>query len=323
VGGEATDRFDAVGAFVASQGDLWGTFCSGTLIADSQVLTAAHCVDAMVDYNRAGYNISFATGSDLYDENAVESITTVSSAITHPDYAYDPVLRSDIAMARLAEMPGGVDPLPLNDIGPGQRDWSFDTLTHVGWGALEVEGSGAGVKRMVDLELADYDDDFVYTWDSEGSNVCVGDSGGPALGKRSDGKWAIAGVIAFVFDPEGGEPVCEGGAAGSTRVDAHSDFIEEVLAMDAPDETLGWSNFELDGSAGNGNLADDASKAGCAVVSAGSVLGGWSVGAVAVLARRRKWSGHGVRSSSWLAGCGERWHIRRHSGPGTSRLGQN
>ena len=289
VGGTSTDGFDAVGAFVADNGTLWGTFCSGTLVDDTHVVTAAHCVQSMVQYNQEGFNISFVTGTDISVSEGVDSATAVTSAIQHPDYALTPFLTADIAVARLEEAPGGIMPLSLNATEPASRAWRYLNLRHVGWGADADDGSGAGIKREATLSFEAYDEDFLYSYSEEGSNVCVGDSGGAALGRSESGAWVLVGVNAFVFDPEGGAPVCDGGAAGSTRVDAYLDFIDAVMEEEAEAGAGGWADFGGDEKEATGSLALADDKSGCAV---GATVGGERglfallVGMLALLGRR-------------------------------------
>jgi hypothetical protein len=100
----------------------------------------------------------------------------------------------------------------------------------------------------------------------------------------------VVGVNAFVFDPSGGAPVCEGGAAGSTRVDAHLDFIEAVLTEEIEAGSGGWADFAGDEKDSSGSIVDEDTKAGCTVGSGALGRGtslAWCVGLVAAGWRRR------------------------------------
>ena len=218
---------------------------------------------------------------------ADDTQTAVVSAIQHPDYAVAPFLVSDIAVARLAEAPPGVTPVPLNPISPESALWRFESVTHVGWGADADDGSGAGIKRETSLNVEAYDEEFVYTYADDGRNVCVGDSGGAALGRSESGEWVLVGVNAFVFDPEGGAPTCEGGAAGSTRVDAHRAFVEAVIEEGDEASAAGWSDLEDDGKDASGSIIENKDPVGCSAAS-GLGIGLWWLGLVVVRSRRRR-----------------------------------
>ena len=69
VGGDTTSDFEPVGALVVldRRGDILASFCSGTLIDDSTVLTAAHCVDALDDIAALGLTeFEFVIGTNVY-----------------------------------------------------------------------------------------------------------------------------------------------------------------------------------------------------------------------------------------------------------------
>ncbi|HTE52425.1 MAG TPA: trypsin-like serine protease [Kofleriaceae bacterium] len=139
--------------------------CTGTLIADDIVLTAAHCVgDGRPD------QVLF--GSSVDQPVRIES---VASASPHPDF--DPAtLAHDLALVRLA-CPVDLAPVPVLD---RAFDGSFAgrPIRVVGFGA---DGAGgAGIKREGVTAIESFGPDW-FRFAPLPSQTCFGDSGGPAL----------------------------------------------------------------------------------------------------------------------------------------------
>ena len=179
-----------VGGNPATQGDrtyqayLGG--CGGTIIADTWVLTAAHCVGS-------GSPSSVRVG--LYDRYSNEGETiSVSQIIAHPNYSGSSY---DVALLKLASPvnSGYVRAkLPTSEVlqavaQPG------DMLTVSGWGALSEGGSGPDVLHEVDVPVVStavcnssaayggqIDDTMICAGYQEGGkDSCQGDSGGPIV----------------------------------------------------------------------------------------------------------------------------------------------
>jgi MYXO-CTERM domain-containing protein len=228
VNGDTTSDFEAVGALVACQGSNYCShFCSGTLIDASWVLSAAHCVDALDDYVRGGFDVVFALGPNL---NQVTDHEMVRDWAIHPEYSSSSNnIQHDIGLVQLDAPMDSVDPMPVNE---DEVDWNWrnEDLTYVGYGVTSDNASDSGVKRYAEMPVVEYDDQFVYALDTaDGQNLCSGDSGGAALEPVGDGLFELAAVNSFVFAYANGNSTCVGGGSGAARVDTHLDWIREYV----------------------------------------------------------------------------------------------
>ncbi len=179
------------------------SFCSGTLIGPTWVLSAKHC--------QLGPGDQFCMGED---PNNADVCFTVAQAYPHPD------AQNDLALAELTEdvrerLPQ-VEPIPImNEImGP---EWVGQMAEAAGYGQTEVNTYGT---RFFTAEpIYDISGNLI-TVNGEGVHgLCGGDSGGPVLIIAPDNSVRVAGALFF------GDNSCVD-LDSYSRTDVNTEWIE-------------------------------------------------------------------------------------------------
>ncbi len=292
VGGAVDDGHRAVVA-LTFQGQA---FCSGTLIAPTVVITAAHCLhQAHVDPRAiAGVRVFF--GTDVAGAGTTIDVTEIR---LHPAFVPDdPEQDDDVALIRLAvEAP--VEPLAMGGApDQGKR------LTLVGFGRPDSEVAETGVKR-VGQSLIDQRTDRLFLLRPEPHDTCTGDSGGAAIAKIR-GAEVLVGIHT--------RSDCTSGMIDE-RVDAHHEsfilpFLGASTCIDCHQGEGGGAPEGTGGGAGDEDevdtTEDEATEAGatgmaCSVggaagSSSGGAAGAGLLAAMAAFARRQLRSRRPLRS---------------------------
>jgi len=204
-------------------GDVTRAHCSGTLIADSVVLTAGHCAEG---YDIQDFRVLF--GPTLV---GATDYRLVVDGHVHPGYNGSAIL-NDIALLRLDSPADDVTaPIPHlpAELGLNQADEGATTVDFSGFGRDDADNYGVKlhVENLINVvcdgpEVCErYFNPLTMGYDHDPGGPCFGDSGGPAYVMRGSDEY-VAGISSYVI---GG---CYDDAA-STMADRFSDWIDAYI----------------------------------------------------------------------------------------------
>jgi secreted trypsin-like serine protease len=210
--------------------DERGDLCTGTALARTLVLTAAHCVDGTRQYQ-----------IKVFQDGAVLSVQTI---VRHPRYDPESYAMSrataDVALVKLASpLPAVVMPAAL----AGARNVRVgEMLTIAGFGTVTNRtASGLGQPRMAKLTVTGKPGVLQIRLEDRsardlraGLGACTGDSGGPAYeGESPNHSGEVIGVVSWTTaaqDQEG----C-GGLTGLTPLALYRAWIVDTARkLNAP-----------------------------------------------------------------------------------------
>jgi Trypsin/PASTA domain len=185
--------------------------CGGSVIADSWVLTAAHCVQNDVDSPGL-----VQVSRPQWSHSVPWPSWTAQSVVVHPLWDGLPGDGHDVALIQLPA--GALAGVPRVQVG---TPWDLGAYasgvqsTIMGYGATTATGSYSDQFRAADTPLrSDSSMAGTFTWKdvlmigagSTGQTTCFGDSGGPLVVGRA-GKVVQVGVVSF------GAQACDRAAA--------------------------------------------------------------------------------------------------------------
>jgi secreted trypsin-like serine protease len=212
----AADSTTAVVGILASDDALARPYCTGTLIAPTLVVTAAHCVTA-----------SGPTHVDVGGER-------IEVAGTERAPTFDPTgLTDDIAVLYLATV-ASVAPIRIGRATDALRVGAMVRI--VGYGRTSAEQPADGERRSGYAQIAELAArDFVIV--AAPAQTCFGDSGGPAL-MALDGHYELVGVASS------GDAACEE-RGRFVRVEPFRELLDTQPSITAGCASGGSTDFPI------------------------------------------------------------------------------
>ncbi|RYY61095.1 MAG: trypsin-like serine protease [Comamonadaceae bacterium] len=223
VGGARVDQ-EALGRGVLTIVGSRGNFCSGTLIAPTLILSAAHCVTPGASYKIV-----------QYDAQRQPQLIAVKRVADHPGFNAQGIrahrASADIALLQLNEPLPGTAALPIGrPLEPFEAGQAY-TIAGVGV-AARGDGKSGGTVRSADLVSTSHPgklqirlQDAATRGERAGIGACTGDSGGPVL-QQQNGRAVIVGVISWSTGARNSAGC--GGLTGVTPLTLYRDWIVQT-----------------------------------------------------------------------------------------------
>ncbi|KAK3848921.1 hypothetical protein Pcinc_044307 [Petrolisthes cinctipes] len=183
-------------------------FCGGSLIDQTHILTAAHCVAHMSQLDIQNLRVRLGAHNLLAAERSTQDFK-VTRVVRHKDYD-SRKLYNDVAMLTLdrpADYSQVVRPVCLDGSG---KTYSGEDVIVAGWGSMFEGGPQPGTLYKVTLKVVGNDQcrlkygpaapggivDHYLCAGLDGKDSCQGDSGGPLV-KYEGGVWKQLGLVSW------------------------------------------------------------------------------------------------------------------------------
>ncbi|XP_049527910.1 LOW QUALITY PROTEIN: uncharacterized protein LOC119462121 [Dermacentor silvarum] len=185
--------------------------CGAALVSDRWLVTAGHCFYNTLTSHWVARMGMLRRGTEM--PSPFEVVASISHAVIHPEYV-DKGFANDIALLKLdkpVDFSDYIRPICLPSDGETERPRHTSFCVAVGWGKLLEVGrlfpdtlqevplpvltTEECRRRTLFLPLYNITENmFCAGYERGGRDACLGDSGGPLMCQKVDGRWSLVGV---------------------------------------------------------------------------------------------------------------------------------
>ncbi|KAJ2004080.1 hypothetical protein GGI04_001435 [Coemansia thaxteri] len=223
--------------YMHNSGD--NTICGGSIISDTWILTAAHCIKSS-----SANQITVFIGQADYSLDPSKG-TNVAEIHSHPQFN-EQTMENDISLLKLGSpitsKNAGTISIDTSNVGDGVK------VTALGWGYT----SGTGTTPSQQLKQGDLttlsqaqcsQKDTKFTGNNgaricvaadTGADTCPGDSGGPLIRKVNNSN-VLVGITSFGTPGPGGQITANCGASGMVSLFTHANYFMSFIKSTAGD----------------------------------------------------------------------------------------
>jgi secreted trypsin-like serine protease len=202
--------------------------CTGSIIAENFIVTAAHCA------NEAQYlKVVFGNDIDLYmsahEQDILEMhVRQVTAVVTHPDYDEEENSRkntdhNDIAVMRFSgKLPEGYKPAVILADSSYLKIGSMAKLA--GFGVDDIELKPVNMKNVKDAKKK-LDEGEIYCEDEQEKHCFEVEATGEGILRQAEAPIALKGISEVLLNETKGQGTCMGDSGGPAYLQDGSNYF--------------------------------------------------------------------------------------------------